>query len=48
MMKFLAIPEGGKVKVNGCNLPKGVFVKFKPRDKKFYDITNPRAVFVFF
>ena len=51
MMEQLQLSEGSrngpKVHVQGARLPLGSFIKVKPLNKAFYDITNPRAVFAF-
>jgi hypothetical protein len=48
MMNFLGLNEGDFLIVRGVILPKGIFVKFKPHSKDFYDVYNPKAVFVYF
>lgn len=44
MMQNLFLAEGGLINVKNVSLPKATFVKFRPQQLEFLNITNPRAV----
>jgi ubiquitin fusion degradation protein 1 len=46
VMDGLLLAEGGFVTLRNTTLPKGSFVKFRPRSKDFLDISDPKAVCV--
>ncbi|KAK2949278.1 putative Casein kinase I [Blattamonas nauphoetae] len=44
IMDYLGVEEFGKIRIDGAKLPSGTYVKFRPMDDRFFDITNPKAV----
>lgn len=45
-MQNLGLEEGDMVNLKSAMLPKGSYVKLRPRKSEFLKITNPRAVYV--
>ena len=48
MMQNLLLQEGDMVFIKNANLPKGTYVKLQPHTTDFLDISNPKAMLVFF
>ncbi|XLR40893.1 hypothetical protein HN51_019072 [Arachis hypogaea] len=48
MMENMLLQEGDTVCVRNTSLAKGTYVKLQPHTKDFLDITNPKAMLVFF
>lgn len=44
MMNNLCVGEGSEVIVRSVNLKKGSFVKIRPHETKFIELSNPKAV----
>lgn len=48
MMQNMLLQEGDTVRVKNATLPKGTYVKLQPHTKDFLDISNPKAMLVFY
>lgn len=46
MMKTLRLDEGDPIRVTGCDLQKGKFVKLQAQTVDFLEISDPKAVYV--
>ena len=44
MMRTLRLDEGDPIRVTGCELPKGKFVKLQAQTVDFLEISDPKAV----
>ncbi|KAI0797602.1 ubiquitin fusion degradation protein UFD1-domain-containing protein [Abortiporus biennis] len=44
MMKTLRLEEGDNIRVTNTELPKGTFVKLKPQETTFLEVSDPKAV----
>ena len=47
-MQNMLLQEGDTVRVKNATLPKGTYVKLQPHTKDFLDISNPKAMLVFY
>ncbi|KAH3760342.1 ubiquitin fusion degradation protein 1 [Pelomyxa schiedti] len=43
LMEYLGVIEGGFISLRQVTLPKGSFVRFRPVDKSFYTLQDPKA-----
>lgn len=48
MMKKLKLNEGDPVRLNGTALPKGKLVKIQAQSTDFLEVSDAKAVYVFF
>jgi ubiquitin fusion degradation protein 1 len=44
MMDNIAINDGDDIALKNVNLPKGKYIKFKPLNKEFFKLNNPKAI----
>ena len=42
----MLLQEGDTVRLKYVSLPRGTFVKLQPQTKDFFDISNPKAMWV--
>ena len=47
-MQNLYLQEGDFISVQSASLPVATFARFQPQTVDFLDITNPKAVYLFF
>lgn len=48
MMENMLLQEGDIVNVKNASLSKGTYVKLQPHTTDFLDISNPKAMLVFY
>jgi len=46
MMQNMLLQEGDTVRLKYVSLPRGTFVKLQPQTKDFFDISNPKGMWV--
>jgi ubiquitin fusion degradation protein 1 len=48
MMNTLKLNEGDPIRINGAALPKGKMVKIQAQSTEFLQVSDPKAVYVYF
>lgn len=46
MMQNLLLKEGDFLTIKNVHLPKANWVKFRPQNENYWEISNPKAVYV--